>query len=157
MVRWGQFHAQVKPAMLLWSEVDRGKVQASLEGVLEHVHVMEINSEVFAKEVEPTGLLPMEMTLARYRQAAVTGKKGGSLVDVSRPRSGVQDPFPSSEILAGRTDLQVLVSEWTDTPTSQEWVLLYRGSRDGFHARQFHGCCDEKGATVSIIKVSKLL
>ena len=36
-----------------------------LEGVLECVRVMEINSEVFAKEVEPTGLLPMEMTLAR--------------------------------------------------------------------------------------------
>lgn len=27
---------------------------------------MEIGSEVFAQEVEPTGLLSMEMTLARY-------------------------------------------------------------------------------------------
>lgn len=37
-----------------------------LQGVLEHVRLMEIGSEVFAQEVEPTGLLSMEMTLARY-------------------------------------------------------------------------------------------
>lgn len=38
---------------------------------------------------------------------------------------------------------------------SQDWVLLYRGSRDGFHARNFHSCCDEKGATVVLVKVSR--
>ena len=37
-----------------------------IQGVLEHVRLMEISSEVFAQEVEPTGLLSMEMTLARY-------------------------------------------------------------------------------------------
>ena len=36
-----------------------------MQGVLEHVRLMEIGSEVFAQEVEPTGLLSMEMTLAR--------------------------------------------------------------------------------------------
>lgn len=36
-----------------------------IQGVLEHVRLMEIGSEVFAQEVEPTGLLSMEMTLAR--------------------------------------------------------------------------------------------
>ena len=51
--------------MLLWTEADRAKMKEQLAGVLEHVRVMEINSEVFANEVEPTGLLPMEMTLAR--------------------------------------------------------------------------------------------
>ena len=38
----------------------------SVQGVLEHVRLMEIGSEVFAQEVEPTGLLSMEMTLARF-------------------------------------------------------------------------------------------
>ena len=36
---------------------------------------------------------------------------------------------------------------------SQEWVLVYRASRDGFEARQFHSACDEKGATVVLVKV----
>ena len=31
--------------------------------------------------------------------------------------------------------------------------LLYRGSRDGWDASDFHRLCDGKGATVSIIKV----
>ena len=31
--------------------------------------------------------------------------------------------------------------------------LLYRGSRDGWHASDFHKCCDNKGPTVTLIKV----
>ncbi len=32
--------------------------------------------------------------------------------------------------------------------------LLYRGSRDGWDATDFHGKCDDKGATITIIKCS---
>ena len=31
-------------------------------------------------------------------------------------------------------------------------TLLYRGSRDGFSAKSFHDKCDNKGATITIIK-----
>ena len=51
--------------MLLWTEKERQRMKEALAGVLECVRIMEIGSEVFASEVEPTGLLPMEMTLAR--------------------------------------------------------------------------------------------
>jgi len=64
-IQWGQHHANVNQTMLLWTEADRSKMKEQLADVLEHIKVMEINSEVFANEVEPTGLLPMEMTLAR--------------------------------------------------------------------------------------------
>jgi len=30
--------------------------------------------------------------------------------------------------------------------------LLYRGSRDGFKAKNFHDCCDNKGATLTLVK-----
>jgi len=33
-----------------------------------------------------------------------------------------------------------------------ELELLYRGSRDGFGAEDFHGKCDNKGATVTVIR-----
>ena len=65
VIQWGQHHASISQTMLLWTEADRAKMKDQLAGVLEHVRVMNINSEVFANEVEPTGLLPMEMTLAR--------------------------------------------------------------------------------------------
>ncbi|KAK8791002.1 hypothetical protein WA158_005633 [Blastocystis sp. Blastoise] len=34
----------------------------------------------------------------------------------------------------------------------QKWILLYRGSRDGYSAESFHNHCDKKGPTVTIIK-----
>src|ERR1700761_845598 len=37
----------------------------------------------------------------------------------------------------------------------KEPVLLYRGSRDGFGASDFHKKCDEKGPTLVIVKTTK--
>jgi hypothetical protein len=34
----------------------------------------------------------------------------------------------------------------------QKWSLLYRGSRDGFRASNFHSHCDNKPITLTIIK-----
>ena len=35
------------------------------------------------------------------------------------------------------------------------FTLLYRGSRDGWRPKDFHDRCDNKGATVTVIKSSK--
>jgi hypothetical protein len=35
------------------------------------------------------------------------------------------------------------------------FILLYRGSRDGWKYKDFHDRCDNKGATVTVIKSSK--
>ncbi|KAK8810678.1 hypothetical protein WA158_007253 [Blastocystis sp. Blastoise] len=43
-----------------------------------------------------------------------------------------------------------IVSQWVGY---KRWILLYRGSRDGFDAEEFHGKCDNKGETIVIIKV----
>ena len=86
ILAWGQAKAGVQSGVKKWTESDRTKMkqvlnvsntvhdimvmvlnfQCHTQGVLEHVRLMEIGSEVFAQEVEPTGLLSMEMTLARY-------------------------------------------------------------------------------------------
>ncbi|CAF3422717.1 unnamed protein product [Rotaria socialis] len=34
----------------------------------------------------------------------------------------------------------------------QRWELIYKGSRDGFHADAFHSRCDNEGATITIIQ-----
>ncbi len=120
VVRWGQFKAGVKTTMILWTEKDRALIKKSLHGVLEQVRVMDINSDVFAREVEPTGLLPMEMVLDRYRLAATNGEggehqgvEGGGLdQQVSCLRGGIPEPFADSVILEGRLDLQLKILEW---------------------------------------------
>lgn len=34
----------------------------------------------------------------------------------------------------------------------RKYTLLYRGSRDGMHAQAFHSLCDDKGATLVLVK-----
>jgi len=38
------------------------------------------------------------------------------------------------------------------TNDSDKYKLLYRASRDGWAAANFHSCCDNKGPTVTVIK-----
>ena len=48
---------------------------------------------------------------------------------------------------------QELLIKWLDLIQQiPKLTLIYRGSRDGFKANKFHELCDNRGATVSIIK-----
>ena len=40
-------------------------------------------------------------------------------------------------------------------PKIKQATLLYRGSRDGWKASDFHRTCDNKGPTVCLVKSSK--
>jgi len=42
------------------------RVCQHLSGVINHVRLLLIDSQVFAEEVEPTGAVPIEMSLERY-------------------------------------------------------------------------------------------
>jgi len=48
---------------------------------------------------------------------------------------------------------KVKLNEFYGVP-NQQWKLLYKASRDGFSASTFHKLCDDKGATMTIIKSS---
>ncbi|KAL9651477.1 hypothetical protein ABK040_001424 [Willaertia magna] len=47
---------------------------------------------------------------------------------------------------------QKLLNEWIGVNENQKWQLIYRGSRDGFKAQDFHKLCDGKSHTITIIK-----
>jgi hypothetical protein len=38
---------------------------------------------------------------------------------------------------------------------TETWKLIYRGSRDGFHASDFHSKCDKESNTVTLIETTK--
>ncbi len=62
-------------------------------------------------------------------------------------------PLPADFI---PTYLPSLIAHWLSENASHtlpavQLQLLYRASRDGFGARDFHGKCDNKGATVTVI------
>ena len=61
-------------------------------------------------------------------------------------------PFKDSVILSSDQG-QTLINWLKNTPgltTSEK--LLYRASRNGWAANNFHSCCDNKGPTVTVIK-----
>lgn len=57
------------------------------------------DSQVFAEEVEPTGAVPMELSLERYRYAALPNKFRENSEDIRlQPRVSLK-LFPGSQIL----------------------------------------------------------
>lgn len=56
-----------------------------------------------------------------------------------------------SKIVMKREDL-ALISGWIEPKFNVKFTLLYRGSRDGFRAEEFHRRCDNHGATLVIAR-----
>ncbi|XP_062501309.1 uncharacterized protein LOC134178447 [Corticium candelabrum] len=54
----------------------------------------------------------------------------------------------SSSTLMKTEDKRVLLS-WLSG--QMNWRLIYKASRDGYRAADFHRCCDNKGETISVI------
>ena len=62
-------------------------------------------------------------------------------------------PFKDSMILS--SDQQQTLIKWlkkTLSSASCDYALMYRASRDGWAAANFHSCCDNKGPTVTVVK-----
>ena len=59
--------------------------------------------------------------------------------------------FKESEILSPNQK-QTLINWLKETQNFTNTSLLYRASRDGWAASNFHSCCDNKGPTVTVVK-----
>ena len=62
-------------------------------------------------------------------------------------------PFENSSILS--VEHRQILASWlkgTLTSACHTYSLIYRASRDGWAASNFHSCCDRKGPTVTVIK-----
>ncbi|KAG2373410.1 hypothetical protein C9374_012149 [Naegleria lovaniensis] len=79
----------------------------------------------------------------------------------SPPRKrATQDITRISSLLSQEQFLQIL--EWINEQgkigkdlSEREWLVLYRGSKDGFNGKAFHQKCDGKGPTFTVIKTDK--
>jgi len=76
----------------VWSDEERTFIRSALEGVVQHIRVSQIDSAVFAEEVEPTGAIPAELFgKHRYRQPAFTDKGGRDQRQRQEDRPGQGD------------------------------------------------------------------
>lgn len=124
------------------------------------------DSQVFAEEVEPTGAVPMELSLERYRHAALqTSKTSAAAPTMPLPGGPISENdkrlqprlllnmFPGSVILKNdKLHLQGKLNGWYGMP-KQLWRLVFRSSTHGYSAGAFHRHCDGVAPTFTIALV----
>lgn len=154
VLRWAKAGAGVTQPTAHWTEEERLRVGHQLQGVINHVRLLLIDSQVFAEEVEPTGAVPMELSLERYRFAALPTKfkdNAASLEDNRlKPRVSLKF-FAGSQILINEhTGLQRLLNTWYGS-SKQMWRMVYRASTHGYSADAFHRHCDGVAPTFTVV------
>ncbi|XP_076064156.1 uncharacterized protein LOC143038603 isoform X2 [Oratosquilla oratoria] len=112
------------------------------------------DSQVFAEEVEPTGAVPMELSLERYRYAALPNKFKDNAATAEdkrlQPRVSLK-LFAGSQILINeKMTLQRVLNSWYGVG-KQMWRLVYRASTHGYSADAFHRHCDGIAPTYTIV------
>ncbi|XP_067122453.1 kelch-like protein 1 [Centruroides vittatus] len=149
VLSWAKHQAGVTQPTAHWTEEERARVSQQLSGVINHVRLLLIDSQVFAEEVEPTGAVPMELSLERYRFAALPSKFSHTEDKRIQPRTSLK-LFQGSQLLTGdKLHFQRILNAWYGVP-KQMWHLLYRASTHGYSADSFHHHCDGHGPTFVI-------
>ncbi|XP_022661389.1 uncharacterized protein LOC111267390 [Varroa jacobsoni] len=140
VLAWAKHQANVTSSPHSWTDGERQLVGQALRDVINHVRILLIDKQVYAEEVEPTGLVPLELSLQRYRYAA--------LPDTFQPKEPHLTPrapapfFKDSNLLTGKNlAFQQLLNNWFGKP-SQMWRRLYLASANSYSAASFHECCD---------------
>ena len=137
-----------------WTEEERSRVNQQLSGVINHIRILLIDSQVFAEEVEPTGVVPIELSLERYRFAALAANKHDTneLNKRVQPRLAplMKHLFANSKLLSTLGDKEQILNEWFGVP-KQPWKLIFRASSHDFSADAFHTHCDGVSPTYVLI------
>ena len=64
----------------------------------------------------------------------------------------------NSVIVGNNSEYLSNLANWIKpTKSESDWKLCWRASRDGWDSSRFHSLCDEKGPTVTIVKVGKYI
>jgi hypothetical protein len=70
----------------------------------------------------------------------------------------VLTPSVDSAILSGEpADFLTRLTSWTGNTSSTNWTLCWRATIHGWAGSTFHGNCDYKKPTVTIIKVGNFI
>lgn len=122
-------------------EPERAALAAALRPVAHHLRVLLLDPQFVLDQIVPLRVLPADLM-------AVCNGDGGGGGDspYSRPRRGTQT-FQESTLLG--VEQQRQVNEWYGKP-GQKWRLLFRASRDGFAAAEFHKACGRRRPTVCV-------
>ncbi|GBC03571.1 hypothetical protein RclHR1_00520023 [Rhizophagus clarus] len=155
LLRWLFIHyLKVSKDDSTWSSEDLTNVKQTIKEYVPLIRFYDISKEDFYLKVYPyKDLLPQDLISDILRYHMVSNSTPMLNFKPSRNRK-----FDS--VLANSNVFKLFI-KWMDNQdnkiigksTSYRFILLLRGTRDGFDASKFHQLCDGKGATISFARI----
>ncbi|CAB3990924.1 Hypothetical predicted protein, partial [Paramuricea clavata] len=149
--RWSKYQAKVELPVEDWTDYEHENVCKYLSDVIGYVRLLLVDSKVFAEEIEPTGAVPMELSLERYRYAAVPQKFNDHDDVRLRPRVHTKKFHGTTILWKNNSKYQGILNNWFGD-THQEWQLIYKATKDGFSSQTFHEKCDDFPKTFTVVE-----
>ncbi|EXX77212.1 BTB/POZ domain-containing protein [Rhizophagus irregularis DAOM 181602=DAOM 197198] len=162
LIKWGL--AQEKTLgqdVTKWNQENFNHFQRILYKFIPLIRFYEISSDDYFNKVKPyKKVLSKELRDDILKFHMVSGYTPTLKVSPRRPKN----QFDSVLINQNIQDYLVLFANWIDKKKENnkyttetipyEFNLLYRASRDGNTTKAFHDKCDNKGATIVIVKIN---
>ncbi|KAH9415238.1 hypothetical protein DERP_006331 [Dermatophagoides pteronyssinus] len=174
LIEWAKYQTNIHKSVEHWNDDDRKRIQNQLSGVINHLRILLIDSQVFAEEIEPTGVIPIELSLERYRFAALAINNNNNNNNVGhksqqqihdainnkrlQPRSttNIYRSFPESKLLSNiNVKYEQTLNDWYGHDSKQRWQLIFRASEHKFSAEAFHNYCDGIAPTFVLVLSTK--
>ena len=152
--RWGR--AQI--------ERDGGDVKSVealskvISNLLPLIRFPSMDVAAIATSVAPSGLLSQLQLLDLFKYASLTDSKARILMEMpflTNPRQSSFSITGETKLLESKYKKDIIKMFSLSQNKSLKFTLLYRGSRDGFVAKNFHNKCDGKGPTFTIARSKK--
>jgi phosphotransferase system IIB component len=105
------------------------------------------------KEMVSNNKSELQMVLNTFKEEAKTSNDWIQK-EILLMKMAIAEVRMNSDICTSAQEMNYLLSLFDKTPT---FILLYRGSVDGWYFADFHRCCDNKGPTLTLIKTDKNL
>ncbi|RIA97005.1 hypothetical protein C1645_814668 [Glomus cerebriforme] len=160
IIRWGKAqHSELPKEIINWTTNDFGILKKTIEDFIPHIRFYDISSDDFYYKIMPYSTIlsnDLYQDLSGYHLVSNWQPKFNNLIS-----RNVIIPI-DSKLING--EQAALISSWIQGNEENkistkfkkiyyEFQLLTRGSRDGFTGEIFHKMCDNKGPTITIMRL----
>jgi hypothetical protein len=165
VIRWGKAQNPELPEDINnWTSDNFNTLKNSLEDFIPHIRFYDFPSDDFCFKITPySGIFPNDLyqDLLKYNLVSDWQPKLNILTS-RKANLNIPNIIIDSKLI--NCEQAALISSWIQgnnessisnkfRKISYEFQLLTRGSRDGFTGAIFHKMCDNKGPTVTIIRL----
>ncbi|CAB4444538.1 unnamed protein product [Rhizophagus irregularis] len=153
LLKWGLAqHSNISQDVTKWNKEQITMMERTLHRFIPLIRFYDISSEDFFYKVLPYKELLSDQLVYKVQEFHMVANKKLN-VDIQPPRlKSVDSVLINSRHFA-------LFASWiskeniTIKYNPYKFNLLYRGSRDGMTVEEFHSKCDNKGASILVIKI----